>query len=139
MKQTDKEVNPIGRWGCVFMVLCEIARREAVKWHGSEYSDEELGEKFRLAYIDMAGTWKMSSKCYVHDNRAVLAGILRQFGLSANISVWDGGQPGDYTRLCFSTKWGFHYLMDDYNPDETVPILGKIGERHYNVTVRGEK
>lgn len=138
MKQTDKQVNPVGWWGCVLMCLAEIARREAEKLYGAPYSDEEVGEHIRKAYANLAGTWMMSTKCYVHSNEAVLQELLTLFGVDADIELWDGDQPGDYTRECWSTKWGYHYILTDYNPDPSVPVLELVGKRQYNVTVKGE-
>jgi hypothetical protein len=144
LNQTAKQYNPISRYGCYFLSL----GRQAEKIAGKELTPEQV----LTVYVAAVCSKQMDTNCYIMAPHTVCNLFLYELAnargeayhgpLVEYVGWWNADmvreemwKPGEvsFTVKRYRTGYGHHFILDDYNPDPRLTLLGLTGKRFFRV------
>lgn len=139
--QTDKSYNPIGMSGCYFMSLAH--KVEIIT--GKKFTQDTIMK----VYAECVCTTLMTPNCYILKPGKVASLMCYELNRDTSIRIsyigwWNkdkyGGTPEMWTPESpsfevkrYRTRYGNHFVLDEYNPDPSLELLELTGGRYFKV------
>ena len=140
--------DTIARWGCYMLCLMGVAERIA----GKQLTDEQVFQAWDIGRKSVGWDGKMDvigANCYVNDGAALIniclellrdeGHLVVQIGAQdySGFTFWGGGEKADiYKPGCYAVhQWrhagGYHWTLDDYNPDPAINLAAANRTMYY--------
>ena len=136
--QTDPKLNPIRKWGCYFLCLLRMAEKELNIFISYENVFDIFHNVIILKY--------MTHTCFVEKPAEIINYVFKMYnspkkcfyiGHKRNgvAEFWGDYTEKDVTRKIDSlkTKYGYHFIFEDYNPAPKAEKLEDVGDRYFKI------
>ena len=133
----------ISRWGSYLCTMLYFAEKTV----GKKLNEQDVEELYwkSINTKGYGGKYAMNANCRLNDPATVGTLALRVLGSDKMIvqigaevdgirSWWGGfGSQFDYIAIEYVTPYGSHFVCDEYNPDESIPLLRVAKKVFYKV------